>query len=611
MTRADTRRSTPRRVVAALVGVLALAGAACTSKGPTSNEGSAAGDPTGCLVVPLTTSPEKVDFITELARQFNQKRLEVNGACVFVDPKRRSSGEAMGLLANGWDEGTEGPRPVVWTPAGSAWGAILDQRLSEKGQKAMAGQGTPFMNTPLVIAMPKPMAEALGWPGTPIGWSDILTLARDPAGWAAKGHPEWGPFRLGKTNPNYSTSGLSALVAQNYAAAGKTRDLTSEDLDRAEVQAFDREVESLVVHYGDTTLTFLNNWYRSDQRGAPYAYASAVAVEEKSVIDYNAGNPDGIASPGEEPRPPRIPLVAIYPKEGTLFSDHPFFVLDAPWVRPEQKQAAKLFSDFVQQADNQKKALAYGFRPGNPQVPLADPISLTNGVDPTQPATLLPVPPPAVMGKLLVRWHDQRKGARVLLVLDVSGSMGDPGAGKKTKLDLAKDAALDSLSEFTDDDLVGLRVFSTLLGPDRRATYLDLVPVDRLGTVREQLRTAISNLQPTNGTPLYDVALASYTAAAQGYDTSRINAVVLLTDGLNEDGDPSNDSKQLDTLLATLQAQARGETATPVRLFTIGYGADADQNVLRTLAEAANGAAYNASDPRSIAKVFAQVISNF
>ena len=48
---------------------------------------------------------------------------------------------------------------------------------------------------------------------------------------------------------------------------------------------------------------------------------SAVAVEEKSVIDYNAGNPDGVLEPGEQPRKPKVPLVAIYPKEGTLYSD--------------------------------------------------------------------------------------------------------------------------------------------------------------------------------------------------------------------------------------------------------------------------------------------------
>ena len=120
-------------------------------------------------------------------------------------------------------------------------------------------------------------------------------------GWAAHGHPEWGPFRLGKTNPNFSTSGLSALVAQSYAATGKTEGLTSQDLRDPGAVEFATGVESSVVHYGDTTLTFLENLYRADQRGTALSYASAIAVEEKSVIDYNLGNPDGLGDDGEKP----------------------------------------------------------------------------------------------------------------------------------------------------------------------------------------------------------------------------------------------------------------------------------------------------------------------
>ena len=170
------------------------------------------------------------------------------------------------------------------------------------------------MLTPLVIAMPKPMAEALGYPDKPIGFADIAELAKDPQGWAEFGHPEWGPFRLGKTNPNFSTSGLNFTVAEYYAATGKTEGLTSEDLSQPDVEQFATDVESAVVHYGDTTLTFLNNWYRADARGTALTYASAVAVEEKSVLDYNSGNPDGVLAPGEVPRPPKVPLVAIYPR---------------------------------------------------------------------------------------------------------------------------------------------------------------------------------------------------------------------------------------------------------------------------------------------------------
>ena len=123
------------------------------------------------------------------------------------------------------------------------------------------------MQTPLVIAMPQPMAEALGYPETPIGFADIVALANDPEGWAKYGHPEWGQFKLGKTNPNFSTSGLNFTVAEYYAATGKTSGLTVEDLNRPEVADFAKSVESAVVHYGDITGTFLSNWYRADARG--------------------------------------------------------------------------------------------------------------------------------------------------------------------------------------------------------------------------------------------------------------------------------------------------------------------------------------------------------
>ena len=321
----------------------------------------------------------------------------------------------------------------------------------------MAPEGEPFMQTPLVIAMPKPMADALGYPETPVGWEDILRLATSDEGWAAYGHPEWGPFRLGKTNPNFSTSGLSALIAQAYAATGKTSGLSAEDLDNPTTEEFATGVESAVVHYGDITGTFLNNWYRTDREGTSLTYASAVAVEEKSVIDYNAGNPDGVLDPGERPRKPRIPLVAVYPKEGTLYSDNPFFVLDAPWVDEKEHAGARRFEEFVKRPENQRKVLEFGFRPGNPDVAVGPPIVAANGVDPDQPTTLLDIPAPPVMIDLLDKWAEQRKSARVLIVLDVSGSMSevaDQDTGE-TRLDLAKRAAIEALDQFKDEDEVG------------------------------------------------------------------------------------------------------------------------------------------------------------
>ena len=594
---------------AAVLLAVTLAAGACTSSTSSSGSGSTQAAPKGCTTVDIASSPEKVELLTDLARTFNASKAAKQGGCSFVRVEKKSSGTAMQLLTDGWiDEAAEGPKPVVWSPASSAWGAILNQRLSTSCKPAQAPPSSPFMRTPLVIAMPRPMAEALGWPATPIGYADILKLAQDPAGWGAKGHPEWGPFRLGKTNPNFSTSALSATIAQYYAATGKTRDLSVEDLARPEVDAFARGVEASVVHYGDITLTFLNNLYKNDQRGAGLTYASAVAVEEKSVIDYNLGNPDGITDPGEVPRKPRIPLVAIYPKEGTLFSDNPFIVLDSPWVSAKQKDAARLFERYVQEPDNQRRVLQYGFRPGNTAVAVGSPIDASNGVDPDQPRNVLGVPSPPVLAKVLDLWAVQRKGARILLVLDVSGSMGEKASPNgDTKLDLAKQAAVDALDQFKSDDLVGLRIFSTGISRTAPTDYVDLIPIGPIAAQREQIAAKIRSLVPTQGTPLYTVAAASYTNLRETYDDKRINAVVLLTDGKNED--PRN--SDVEKLLATLRSGSEGQSAQPVRIFPIAYGKDADLSVLRRIAEATNAAAYDASNPATISTVFTNVVSNF
>ena len=425
------------RAMSAMVIAAAVLTAACsggddddagdddTDDGGSDTTSIGGADPGDCIVVDMAVSSEKIALLTELAAEFNTSDgAEVGGRCVFVRPRSVASGLAATLIPQGWpNPEVNGEPPVIWSPAASGWAGIVNQNAGQE----LAPAGTPFMLTPLVIAMPRPMAEALGWPQESIGFADLVPLANDPEGWGSVGHPEWGPFRLGKTNPNYSTSGLNFTIAEYYAATGKTSGLTVEDLARPAAVEFASQIESAVVHYGDITMTFLNNWFAADERNTSLTYTSVVAVEEKSVIDYNLGNPDGVLSPGEEPRVPRVPLVAIYPEEGTLYSDNPFIVLDTEWVDADEKAAAALFEEYVQQPENQQKVMEFGFRPNNPSVTLADPIVEANGVDPTQPTAELQVPSPEVLVGILDSWAELRKEARVLLVLDISGSMGESG----------------------------------------------------------------------------------------------------------------------------------------------------------------------------------------
>lgn len=587
-----------------VVGLLIWAIAAATGGGDdeAADDSTTTGVPEDCVEVPAAVSSEKITLLTDLAASFNATDPEVDGQCVRITIYKAASGLAASELAEGWSElDTGAPAPVLWSPASSAWGAVVNYRLSLAGQPAIANDFERIMITPLVLAMPRPMAEALGWPEAEIGWADVLALSQNPEGWGAYGHPEWGQFKLGKTNPNFSTSGLSATAAIYYAAIGKVAGLTLDDVGSAATADFVRGVEAATVHYGDTTMTFLENMLREDLAGRPLSYVSAVAIEEVSIIAYNRGDPGDVGL--KDPTPPNVPLVAVYPKEGTLFSDNPAYVLDASWVSDVQRQAALEFRAFViDDPANQTRALEFGFRPGNPAVAIGDPISTANGLNPSQPKTELQLPQPAVLAALVDSWESYRKTARVIIVFDVSGSMGDLGGEGYTKLDLAKQAVLASLDEFKPEDEVGLWVFSTEL--DGAVDYLELVPPMPLSQGRGRIESSVAGLIPMNGTGLYDTTRAAVQAVRDAYDTTKINAVLLLTDGMCDDYEPGC---ELEPLLGFLSSSERDV----VRVFAVAYGADADVATLQAITDASQARLYKATNPLTIEAVFQQVISNF
>ncbi|MEU6407140.1 substrate-binding and VWA domain-containing protein [Microbispora sp. NPDC046933] len=548
------------------------------------------------ITLTIAASSEKAELLRTMANGYNGHK--VDGQCVDVIVNSKASGGAMQALARGWDERQDGPKPDVWTPASTGWVTLLRQRVEGGDQASPVSADPPTIATsPLVIAMPKPMAQALGWPSKKIGWSDILDLANDPKGWAKYDHPEWGKFRLGKTNPNFSTSGLNATIGAYFAATGLSGDLTERDVAAAKTRDFVRGVERSIVHYGDTTLTFLSNLQHADDSGTAMSYISAVTVEEKSVWDYNQGNPTGDPKTLGDHAKPKVPLVAIYPKEGTLFSDHPYAVLS--WADAAKKAAAADFLKYLREPDRQREFEKYAFRSFDSKP--GDLITTANGLDPKQPATTLSTPTPQVLDRILKSWAELRKPANVLMVMDVSGSMGAdvPGTGK-TKLDLAKQAAINALPQFGPNDRVGLWMFS--LKQDGDKDYRELVPLGRDNQSR--LKSRINGLIPNGGTGLYDTALASYRHVLRHQNGDAINAVVFLTDGKNED----NNSISLDNLLPDLRKEAGQET---VRMFTIAYGGDADLNVLRRISQTTDAAAYDSRKPGSIDEVFTAVISNF
>jgi Ca-activated chloride channel family protein len=135
--------------------------------------------------VRIAYGSEKKTWLEEQAKAFLGTKTK-SGRAIRLEARAMGSGEAVQGILDG------SLRPHVFSPASGAYVALLNQRwLGTAGRtKPISPAGDPVVLSPVVIAMWKPMAEALGWPQKQLGWADLLRVAHDPKGWAGHGHPE-------------------------------------------------------------------------------------------------------------------------------------------------------------------------------------------------------------------------------------------------------------------------------------------------------------------------------------------------------------------------------------------------------------------------------------
>jgi Ca-activated chloride channel family protein len=287
-----------------------------------------------------------------------------------------------------------------------------------------------------------------------------------------------------------------------------------------------------------------------------------------------------------------FPVVAIYPKEGTFWSDHPIGVVEREWVTPEHREAAKIYIQYLLARPQQERAIAYGFRPGSVDVQLGAPIDTAHGVDPSEPKTTLEVPSAPVMDAILKLWSRKKKAADVVLVLDTSGSMNEEG-----KLQNAREGAKQLVSLMSDDDRLSLVPFSSQI-----SWASSDVP---LKTGRAELNRTIDSLFAQGGTKLYDSVDAGYQhllSLKKGGDNGRILSVVVLTDGADTES-----AMNLEELMPRVQFD--GETKT-IHVFTIAYGSDARKDVLKRISDATQANSYEGT-PQNIVDVFKDISTFF
>jgi len=237
-------------------------------------------------------------------------------------------------------------KPVIWSPASSVWVPLANYIWGEEygGEKPLVDSWRQMVGSPVVIAT----WESFAVQHNITSWNSVHQLAE-----ASNSE-----LKFAHTDPQLSNSGfMSLLMEVSAAAARSTQNLTYEDLLREDVRSWLKDVESRAVMYGESTGFLADQATNSGPKGL-----NVFIVYENLVIEKNKqGEP--MARWGQK-------LVAVYPEEGVLVSDHPFCILNAPWVSEEQRVAAEEFYSFLMTPEIQMISMEHGFRPVNPEVEL-------------------------------------------------------------------------------------------------------------------------------------------------------------------------------------------------------------------------------------------------
>jgi Ca-activated chloride channel family protein len=518
----------------------------------------------------IAAAPDHAPVLRRLAAEWSLTEPRVGGACASVTVVAADSAKVASAL------GTTAPggKPDAWAPESSAWAGLAASR--PEAVAALPRSGRSLATTPVVIAVSRERAKALGWPAQKLSWRAVLGgMAQDPT-WGRYGHRSWGPFVIGMGDPTTSTAALHTLLA----VADADNDGTVETGEIGNELALERSVG---VYGPDAQLL---------ERAAGKGPVSAVPATEQQVLQHNGS--------GEVSQ-----LVPVYPADGVADADHPLLMIRGPWVTGPKQQVTQAFADFALGDAGRAAYGRAGFRSPDRSA-TAIPAAADTVAKAYRTRKLLAAPQTAAA---LVRWRALRRPANVLAAIDTSGSMAEPAPGLPvTKLAVFQKAAAQSVRLFNSRSRLGLWEFSSLL--DGARDYKQLVPARPLGSKvgrtdqRSLIIGAADRMNAVGNTGLYDTIDAGYREIQRTWRADQQNILVVMTDGKNED----ISGLSLPQLTSSLKAQLNPKK--PVTVILIAYGADADVASLGQAATAARGRTNWAKQPTDIGKVFLAAMVN-
>lgn len=509
--------------------------------------------------VVVAADPSIAPALTSIAADFD----EADGNCTATEIRPMVSADAAALFASG-----VGGDLDAWVPDSSAWLERVASTATSLGRTAPEFEISDYIaSTPVVLATTA--SQVAGLSDTPISWAGLLsgtvgTLLPDPESSAA------------------SLAGLAQLKSVSSATDP-------------------RQFAGAMIAMGKTIPASAEAAF---ELVAEATLPTVVVTTEREIVAHNA------SSSGS-------PMIALYPSDGVVELDYPFVELlgdtqqsptagsgtnaSAASTEPSSAGAPReVLASLATAARSDASVLAQeGFRDADGGGTLR-----VAGV-PETAAQAEPTVDAVVQIEILRAWSVLTLRSRLLVVIDVSGSMLDPANNGLRRIDVFQLAAGEALSKFSGEAELGVWVFSQ----NRVGTqdWEDLSPIAPLSDPAhvKQINGVVASLPERvyGYTGLYDTILAAVKRVKEDYDPSKINSVLLITDGYNED----DNGIDLKTLLKNLKAIE--DPTQPVPVILIGFGPDTDLKSMTEIAQSTGGAAYSAAVPEDLGKVLVDALT--
>ncbi|WP_199716808.1 substrate-binding domain-containing protein [Micromonospora musae] len=532
----------------------------------------------GQIQLSVAVSAELAPAVDAAASQWVEDGAAVGGTCIAVNVSASEPVDVAAVVAAkhgavlagvGQASGTA-VAPDVWIPDSSTWLV----RLKKEATAFAPTNGASIARSPVVVAMPQPIAMRLDWPNAKLKWTDLLKQVNSSK-----------PLSTGIVEPTRDSAGLSGLLSLTAAAGGAGGD------QETTVGA----LRALATGRSALRTDLLERFPKSTDPAAIASGLGAAALSEEDVIAYN------------KTKPP-VPLAALYLEPAPAPLDYPFAVL--PGVEPDKASAARVLFELLTTGDFRDRLAARGLRApdGNWgagfEAPQGAPSPAGTPAAPNGGGTAAGGLDGDSIDRVVSSWSIATQTGRMLAVIDVSGSMKAevPAANNRSREEVTVEAARRGLGLFDNSWQIGLWTFSTNLVGTR--DYKELVGIAPLSGNRGRLESALSTIRPSDGdTGLYDTILAAYKRVQGDWQAGRVNSVVLFTDGKNDDKSGISQAK----LLADLKGLA--DPDRPVQVILIGIGDGVSKAELDSITKVTGGGSFVAKNPTEIGGIFLKAIA--